>query len=215
MLKQQIFLYRRHSLIAVFFIFMVLLAACQIRPPANIPAQATVPPAAQTKPMPALPNDQSKAPQKLAIPALGLELAITPMGWTVVDVNGQRTTKWVVPTDTLGWAANSAGAGATGRVVLAGHQASGAALLAPLARGEITVGQELVLTDGDGMAFVYRVTEVTEPIALAGATAEEVAKAAAYVAPSDKALLTLVTGWPDFTTTHRVFAVAEFVGMQK
>jgi sortase (surface protein transpeptidase) len=214
MLNRQTSLYRRSSFLACIFV-MGLLAACQIRPPANAPAQGTVPPAAQAQPMQPLPSEQSKAPQKLTIPALGLELAITPMGWTVADVNGQRTTKWAVPADTLGWAVNSAGAGATGRVVLAGNQAIGAAVLAPLARGEITVGQELTLTDSDGQAFVYRITEVTEPLALTGATAEEEAQAAMYVAPSDKALLTLITGWPDFTTTHRVFAVAEFVGMQK
>lgn len=215
MLNQQIFSYRRKWLFTFFPVVLLLLAACQIRPPASTSPQAAAPAAAQTQPLQPLPAEQSKAPQKLAITAIGLDVAISPMGWTVTDVNGQRTTKWVVPTDTLGWAVNSAGVGATGRVVLAGNQAAGAAVLAPLARGEISVGQEVALTDGDGLVFVYRVTEVTEPIALAGATAEEVAKAAAYVAPSDKALLTLVTGWPDFTTTHRVFAVAELVGMQK
>jgi len=28
-----------------------------------------------------------------------------------------------------------------------------------------------------------------------------------------KAQLTLVTGWPEFTTTHRFFAVADYVGV--
>lgn len=215
MLNQKTSFYRRSSRIASFFVLMGLLAACQIRPPASSPAQSTVAPSAQTQPMQPLPTEQSKAPQKLTISTLGLDLAITPMGWTVVDVNGQRTTKWVVPPDTLGWAVNSAGAGAMGRVVLAGNQAVGSAVLAPLARGEITVGQELTLTDAEGLAFVYRITEVSEPIALTGASTEEEAKVATYITPSDKALLTLITGWPDFTTTHRVFAVAEFVGMQK
>jgi hypothetical protein len=137
------------------------------------------------------------------------------MGWTVTDVNGQRTTKWALPGDALGWHVNSVGAGAAGRTILSGQQAVGEALLAPLARGEIEAGQELLLTDSDGLTFVYRVTEVSEPIVLADPSAEEQAQAAAYVTPSDEAVLTLITGWPDFTTTHRVFAVAEFVGLQQ
>jgi sortase (surface protein transpeptidase) len=137
------------------------------------------------------------------------------MGWTVVDVDGQRTTRWVVPADEVGWHITSAGAGGAGRVVLSGHQALGLAPFKPLALGEIVPGQEILLTDSEGIVFVYRVTEVTEPIPLTGATAEEEALAASYLAPSDEALLTLVTGWPDFTTTHRVFAVAEFLGLQK
>jgi hypothetical protein len=50
---------------------------------------------------------------------------------------------------------------------------------------------------------------------MTGASKDELARADAYIAPSQQAKLTLITGWPDFTTTHRVFAVAEFVGKAK
>jgi hypothetical protein len=71
----------------------------------------------------------------------------------------------------------------------------------------------VLLTDGDGITFVYRITEVTDPIPVTGATPDEIARASTYFAPTTTARLTLVTGWPDFTTTHRIFAVAEFVGV--
>jgi hypothetical protein len=136
------------------------------------------------------------------------------MGWEVTTVNDEQTTRWVVPAESIGWHVNSAGAGAAGRVVLSGQQVAGAALLAPLAQGAVEPGQEILLTDEAGVVFVYRVVEVSEPIPLTGATADEEAQAASYVAPTDQALLTLITGWPDFTTTHRVFAVAELAGLQ-
>jgi len=195
---------------------LLLLAACQIPAPVPVgqtaagvtPTAASTTTTAQTEPV-AL--DQAAAPVKLSIPALHLEMPVTPMGWEVVEANGQPTTKWVVPKNAIGWHVNSAGAGAIGNTILSGHQAQGEALLAPLATGEIVVGQELVLTDANGQTFTYRVTEVTEPIAMTGASQAEIAKAASYVAQTAKPQLTLITGWPDFTTTHRVFAVAEFV----
>jgi sortase (surface protein transpeptidase) len=120
-----------------------------------------------------------------------------------------------VPLEAIGWHVNSAGAGQAGNVVLSGHQAQGAALLAPLALGDIAVGQELLLTDAQGQVFLYSVTEVSDPIPVTGATAEDDALAATYAAPSSQPKLTLITGWPDFTTTHRIFAVAELVGLKK
>lgn len=193
-------------------IFLVLalfsLTACQaISPTAAEPATPVETAAAET-----LPPGQAEAPVKLAMPELNLEMPVVPMGWTVTEVEGERTTEWLIPTDAIGWHANSAGAGMAGNTILSGYQMTGEALLAPLATGELTVGQELQLTAANGQVFIYQISEVTEPIAITGATEEEVARAAAYIAPTSETQLTLITGWPDFTTTHRVFAVAEFVG---
>jgi hypothetical protein len=193
------------------------LTGCQfVLLPTPIVVNPTQPsaPAASLDPMAALPQGQSLPPAQLAIPAVGLEAPVTPMGWEVTEVAGEATTQWVVPDESVGWHVTSASAGAAGRVVLSGQQVAGAALLAPLAQGAVEPGQEILLSDDEGVVFVYRVTEVSEPIPLDGATSAEETLAASYVAPSDEALLTLITGWPDFTTTHRVFAVAELVGLQ-
>lgn len=184
------------------------LTACQAISPAAADQATPV----ATEEVAALPSDQAAVPVKLAVPELNLEMPVVEMGWAITEVDGERTTEWIVPTDAIGWHANSAGAGVAGNTILSGYQMTGEALLAPLATGELVVGQEVQLTAADGKVFTYQISEVTEPIAITGATEAEVARAAAYIAPTEEPQLTLITGWPDFTTTHRVFAVAEFVG---
>jgi sortase A len=151
-------------------------------------------------------------PVNLAIPAIGLQAQVTPMGWEPIMAGDQVTTGWIVPEQTLGWAVNSVGAGEPGNVVIAGHQAVGAALFRPLALGDVVVGQEIQLQAADGVTHLYRVSEVSSPITAIGATAEEQAEAAAYLSPTADARLTLVSGWPADATTHRLFVVAEYVG---
>lgn len=200
---------RRASLLLVLLVSLGLVLGCQpIQAPTST-SDATPTPAEESTPAEAY---QGLPPTLLRIPELGLELPVTPMGWVVTEANGQRTTEWIIPLESVGWHANSAGAGGTGNTILSGHQSSGSALLAPLALGDIIVGQELQLVDEQGQSFVYRVREISEPIPLVGATEEDNAQAQTYVAPTDAAQLTLITGWPDFTTTHRIFAVADYVG---
>lgn len=159
------------------------------------------------------PPDQTTGPVRLQIPEINLDVPVIAMGWRVETANGERATIWDVPQDEAGWHINSVGAGAQGNTIISGRQVGGSAVFAPLALGNVARGQEVLLTDGDGITFVYRISEVTDPIPITGATPDETARATAYFAPSDDARLTLVTGWPDFTTTHRVFAVADFVGV--
>jgi sortase (surface protein transpeptidase) len=147
------------------------------------------------------------------MPAIDLGAEVTPMGWDLVMDGDRITTRWVVPLDTVGWAVNSAEAGALGNVVIVGHQALGDALFRPLALGEVAPGQEIRLQAADGTTHLYQVIEVSPPLPAIGATAEETARSAAYLAPSTDARLTLVSGWPADTTTHRVFVVAEYTGV--
>jgi sortase (surface protein transpeptidase) len=162
-----------------------------------------------------LPVDQTTGPVRLQIPAIELDVPVIAMGWRVGMVDGKRTTIWDVPDQEAGWHINSAGAGGAGNTIISGSQVGGTAVFSPLALGAVAVGQDVFLTDGDGIVFAYRIRQVTGPIPVTGATAEEQAAAAAFFAPSDTAQLTLVTGWPEFTTTHRVFAVADFVGVAR
>lgn len=152
-------------------------------------------------------------PVALTIAAIDLGAEVTPMGWELVMDGDQITTRWVVPLETLGWAVNSAAAGEPGNVVILGHQALGDALLRPLALGEIAPGQEIRLQAAGGATYLYTVREVSPPIPAIGATADEIARSAAYLAPTADARLTLVSGWPADTTTHRVFVVAEYTGI--
>ena len=110
---------------------------------------------------------------------------------------------------------DSSGVGGAGNVLISGHQVSGEALLAPLTTGEIEVGQEIHVTDSEGIVFVYRVTEISDPIAISGADEDEIAEATRFITAGERPLLTLITGWPDFTTTHRIFAQAELLGLKQ
>ena len=155
-----------------------------------------------------------RMPVALSIPAVDLQAQVTPMVWEPVMIGDQVSTRWMVPEQTVGWAVSSAGAGEPGNVIIVGHQAVGAALFRPLALGEVVAGQEILLQSADGVQHRYRVTEVSDPIPAIGASADELAQSAAYLAPTTDARLTLVSGWPADATTHRVFVVAEYVGLQ-
>lgn len=147
-------------------------------------------------------------PVQLQIPELEIDVPVVPMTWEIVTVEGERTTRWTPPEDAAGWAVNSAGVGALGNVVIAGHQARGEAVFEAIALGEVEVGQKILLSDETGATATYEVAAISEPIPLFGASETERALAAAYVAPTTDARLTLVTGWPAATTTHRIFVIA-------
>jgi hypothetical protein len=182
-------------------------------------AAPTAAPEAQTTALPAdapaaaIAAAEGAVPVALTIPAINLGAEVTPMGWELTMNGEQITTRWVVPLDTLGWAVNSAGAGAAGNMVIVGHQALGAALLRPLALEEVTPGQEIRVQGADGVTYLYLVSEVSPPLPAIGATADDLARAAAYLAPTTDTRLTLVSGWPADTTTHRLFVVAEYTGV--
>jgi sortase (surface protein transpeptidase) len=182
------------------------------RASADSPAPAVAQPAVQTSKPVAV--EDAAAPSQLSIPEIGLEVPVVSMAWQVTEVAGKRTTAWVLPGDALGWQSNSVGAGAAGNLVISGHQLLGEGLLAPIALGEVAIGQEILVTDAKGAVFVYQVSEVSEPIAISEDLADEESLAATWTAQSGDARLTLITGWPDFSSTHRIFVTALFVGVQ-
>ena len=220
-------------------LFAILLAGCE---PAPIPEAATSTPApptpttiaststatqptpasgaVETAPQPSVQTSEAvamqdaAAPSQLSIPAIGLEVPVVPMEWRVTEVAGKRTTAWVLPSDALGWHSNSVGAGAEGNLIISGHQLLGEGLLAPIAVGEVTIGQEILITDAKGTVFVYQVSAISEPIAISEDAASEESAAAAWTAQGGDPRLTLITGWPDFSSTHRIFVTALFVGVQ-
>ncbi len=158
--------------------------------------------------------DQALPPIMLSIPDIQLEATVEPMGWSVEEIDGERMTKWIVPESAIGWHVNSARAGASGNLILSGHQVRGDALLAPLSLGDVIVGQEVLVEDEEGVVFVYQVIDISEPIPALGASEDEMDQAMNYLNQTDEGVLTLITGWPDFTTTHRIFAQAELLGVE-
>jgi hypothetical protein len=151
-------------------------------------------------------------PVRLAIPAIDFATPVEPMAWGVTDVEGERQAVWEVPEASAGWHINSAAVGATGNMVLSGHHRQGTAVFAPLARGEIAIGDQLYVTDSAGRTFIYQISESAEPIPVSGTTTAERERLEAYQGPTSTAKLTLLTGWPDFSDTHYLIIVADLVG---
>ena len=217
----------RHRTVSYFLSHCALLiglTACSAEPTApvaNPVLQPTVAATATTAPVEALsttaiavdPADGEAAPpMRLHFVSLDLTLAVEPMAWIVADVEGERQAIWEIPQMNAGWHLNSAMVGAPGNMIISGHHLEGSAVFAPLARGELRVGDQILVTDEQGRTYTYEVSEVADPIPAAGATPAENERAASYLAPTVGAQLTLVTGWPDFSDTHYLFVVAQLVG---
>ena len=215
-----------HLRICSVTLLLVVLTGCQVvtvpfqlpsfQPTATATADEPAPGTGDlvAEPTAVVAQEDAAPPVRMEIPELALDLPIVPMGWVVTDQNGERTTAWIVPTEAIGWQVNSAGAGGAGNLILSGHQALGDALFAPLALGDIAVGQTVILTDANGARFRYQISEVSDPIPILGATEDDNALARSYLQSSETPILTMMTGWPDFTTTHRIFAVAELIGAE-
>ncbi len=146
-------------------------------------------------------------PLHIAIAAAGIDVPVQPLAWERYS-NGEGTsTRWVLPTDAAGWHPDSARPGETGTILLSGAQLDGG-VFAPIALGDVQVGQTVQLLDSAGVEHRYQITDVTAPIALEGDPSAS-GRIAEIMAPTSSNRLLLITGWPDFTTTHRIFVVAE------
>ncbi len=156
--------------------------------------------------------DATMPPVRLAIPSIDFATEVVPMAWRVTEVDGERQAVWEVPEASAGWHINSATVGAAGNMLISGHHREGAAVFAPLARGEVVIDDQIYVTDSAGRTFIYQVSEIADPIPVNGASSAEVDRLNAYQAPSTTAKLTLLTGWPDFSDTHYLIIVADLVG---
>lgn len=207
--------HRAQRRMALLLLLLALCGACQAEatpPLPTLPPLATATSGLSVLPVTALALAQARPPVRLAIPAIHFSAPITPMAWQVTEVDGERRAVWQVPLESAGWHLNSAGAGAAGNVVISGQHRLGAAVFAPLAGGQVQIGQQILLSNDQGRTFVYVVSEIADPIPVLGATAEDQAHAAAFLAASDQPQLTLVTGWPEFSDTHLLVIVAHLSG---
>ena len=97
--------------------------------------------------------EQRPAPVRLAVPALGVDTAVDPVG---VEPDGQMTIPAEV--DRVGWYRFGPAPGAAGSAVIAGHvddREQGLGAMAPLREAE--VGAEVVVTDAAGTVQRWRV----------------------------------------------------------
>jgi sortase (surface protein transpeptidase) len=124
-------------------------------PPVPSPPSTAAPavPRVATRPAVPSPAEQYTAPARLAVPALGVDAAVEPVG---VEADGQMTIPAEV--DRVGWYRFGPAPGDGGSAVLAGHvdsRTQGLGAMAPLREAE--VGLEVLVTDADGTTSRWRV----------------------------------------------------------
>ena len=117
------------------YIAVLLLALVLTAPP----ARAQVPPAAQV-------------PVHIAIPALGLEAPIVPIG---LEDDGAMAAP--ADPDTVGWYEFGPGIGGSGNAILAGHVDWGGRLRVFGFLRQLEPGDEVLVSDADGNQLAYRV----------------------------------------------------------
>jgi LPXTG-site transpeptidase (sortase) family protein len=151
-------------------------------------------------PTPPGPPPASAPPDRIVIPAIGLDAPVVPVGWTVTD----EGPVWDAADYAAGWHQGSAYPGHVGNTVLSGHHNIKGKVFRYLI--DLEPDDEVLLYVGD-TAYHYVVTEKHlfeekgKPEAVRRANAQ-------WIAPTDDERLTLLTCWPYTSNTHRLIIVA-------
>lgn len=146
-------------------------------------------------------------PSRIVIPNINLDVNITQVGLQQVWQNEEVYYQWQVPQSRqAGWHNNSARLGDSGNTVLNGHHNVHGEVFRDLVN--LNEGNRIVLYDGQGEQFVYRVT-MTEILAERDQPIDVRLQNAQWIEPTDDERLTLVTCWPYTDNSHRVVVVAE------
>ncbi len=153
----------------------------------------------------AKPQSSGIGPDRLQIPALGLDTAVAQKGWQLVtQKNGSQVSQWDDVRNAAGWHKNSALPGEIGNVVLSGHNNIYGSVFREL---NLLKGGETVYVWKNRVRYAYIVDEVSVlPEKYASKTQQAIN--AAYLQQTDDQRLTMITCWPLTSNTHRVFVTA-------
>lgn len=166
----------------------------QVAPPTPAPAPVSNPaPAGDTR------------PTRLVIESVGIDSEVIPVGWQVVEQNGQKYSIWQVADFAVGWHQTSALLGQPGNTVMAGHHNVNGEVFRDLVNVE--VGDKVTVYAGE-QKFEY-VIDFKTIVKEKGEPVEVRQKNAQWIAPTDDERLTFVTCWPYTNNTHRVIVVAK------
>lgn len=164
--------------------------------PAKAPQEPAVPPA---------PPPASAPPDRIVIPAIGLDSGIVPIGWYVVEEGDLRYSVWQVADYAVSWHKTSAYPGHSGNVVLNGHHNIKGEVFRYLV--DLEAGDRLILYVGDEV-YHYAV-EQKMILKEKGESADVRRQNASWIAPTTDERLTMVTCWPYTNNTHRLVVVAK------
>jgi sortase A len=141
----------------------------------------------------------------LVIPSVGIDANVIPVGWQMVEQNGQQYSIWQVADYAVGWHQTTAVLGQSGNTVMAGHHNVNGEVFRDLVNVE--VGDAVTIYAGD-QPFEYQV-ELKTIVKEKGEPIEVRQRNAQWIAPTTDERITLVTCWPYTNNTHRVIVVAK------
>ncbi|HNS52567.1 MAG TPA: sortase [Anaerolineae bacterium] len=155
------------------------------------------------------------APVRIIIPALGLDVPVVEVAWSVARDDDLWRTEWETADHAAGHLRGSALPGEMGNMVIAGHHNTRGEVFRQLSDvglpgNPLRQGDTIVIVADNGVEFSYRVVAWYRFLE-SGASPEEMRQHARFLEQTDTSTLTLVTCWPYETNTHRVITVAQLV----
>jgi LPXTG-site transpeptidase (sortase) family protein len=145
-------------------------------------------------------------PDRIKVPAIGLDAPVVLTAFRLVNLGGKIFEQWQAPMYfAAGWLPTSAGLGVPGNTVLDGHHNVYGKVFERLI--DLNPGDSIQLSSGNTV-FQYIIIdkqilpEKDEPLSVRLENAH-------WLLPSDDERLTLVTCWPSWSNTHRLFIVAK------
>ncbi|MDH3676500.1 MAG: sortase, partial [Anaerolineae bacterium] len=144
-------------------------------------------------------------PTRLVIPSIGIDAAVIPVGWNVIERNGQQFSIWQVADFAVGWHKTTPALGQIGNTVMAGHHNVNGEVFRDLVNLEVG---DKVIAYSEGEMREYEV-ELKTIIKEKGEPPEVRRRNAQWISPTDDERLTFVTCWPYTNNTHRVIVVAK------
>jgi len=176
----------------------------QATPPA-LPTPSIVPQETPTPPGSENPSPQPLVPDRILIPAIGLDAPVVPSAYREIEIDGMLFQQWLAPKKfAAGWQSSSAPLGIPGNTILDGHHNVYGEVFGRLK--DLLPGDLIHIFSGDTL-IEYQVTnhmillEKDQPLSVR-------LDNASWLQPTTDERLTLVTCWPPESNTHRVFVIA-------
>lgn len=184
-----------------------------LKPPRTVQLSATAAAAATNLPRPtaiATPGPTGARPSaavRLDIPAIDVHSPVVEVGWHLVKEGGSVRAVWDTVADAAGHHCGSADPGQVGNCVISAHSSlAGGAVLRRL--NELAIGDVVQVCTAEEKCYEYAVTASLLLDEL-NATEAEKREHARYLDPTEQAVATLVTCWPEWAYTHRIVVRAE------
>lgn len=143
-------------------------------------------------------------PDRIEIPAIGLDCPVEEVGWEATIVNGESFSSWQTASFAAGWHKNSKPPGEIGNTVISGHNNIDGAVF-----------KDIHLLDFDDRIYVHVGSQVhvygvstNFVVREAGAEPEARKKNARWISRTEDERLTMVTCFPPWSNTHRTIVIA-------